>query len=74
MNAHVVIRLKQRMKDAEKIRAWLKDYAPLLPKNMLNAEIRVWMEHVATQIEDQVKRQGKVVQFQPRRPEPPRVA
>lgn len=74
MNGHVVIRTKQRIKDAEKIREWLKSYAPLLPKNMLNAEIRVWMEYMAGEIEQQVRRQGKVVQFQPRGPQPPTAA
>jgi hypothetical protein len=72
--SYVEITLRQRLSDAKAIRDYLLDAERQLPRNIPNAQMHIWLEHIAREIEDAAKPKAKVVALRPNKPEPPKPA
>jgi hypothetical protein len=54
--SYVDITLRQRLCDAKAIRDYLNDAERQLPRNVPNAQVHVWLEHIARQIDEAAAR------------------
>jgi hypothetical protein len=59
--SYVEITLRQRLSDAKAIRDYLVDAERQLPRNIPNAQMHIWLEHIAREIEDAARPKAKVV-------------